>query len=47
MVGELVASWAERMDVTRVGWRAEGWAGWMAVMRAGWMAVSRVQYMVG
>ena len=38
MVGELVANWAERMDVTRVGWRAEGWAGRMDVMRAGYMA---------
>ena len=43
MVGELVASWAGRMDVTRVGWRAEGWAERMAVVRAGWMAVSPVE----
>ena len=43
MVGELVASWAGRMDVTRLGWRAEGWAGSMAVVRAGWMAASPVE----
>ena len=35
MVGELVASWAGRMDLRRVGWRAEGWEERMAVVRAG------------
>ena len=47
MVDEVVAIWSGRMDVTRVGWRAEGWAGRMVVMWACWMAVSSVQYMVG
>ena len=43
MVGELVASWAGRLDVTRVCWRAEGWAETMAVKRAGWMDASQVE----
>ena len=43
MVGELVVSWAGRTDVTRVGWRAEGWTERMAAMRGGWMAASRVE----
>jgi hypothetical protein len=47
MVSELLASWAGRMDVTRVGCRADGWAERMDVMRAGWMAVSWVHYIFG
>ena len=47
MVSEVLASWAGRMDVTRVGWRADGWAKRMDAMRAGWMAVSWIQYTFG
>jgi hypothetical protein len=47
MVSELLASWAGRMDVTRVGLRADGWAKRMDAMRAGWMAVSWIQYTFG
>ena len=36
----MVASWAERMDVTKVGQRAESWAARLATMGAGWKAVS-------
>ena len=46
MVGKLVASCAGRMDVTRFGCRAEGWAGRMTVMRASWMAVVKFSEIV-
>ena len=42
MVSQMVASWTKRMDVKKVGQRAESWTEGLAAMGAGWKAVSQV-----